>query len=125
MDTLRARWRGPHWKRWSFLAGAAAVLLTTLIVPLVALALGVDPTSLTLLVLAIESVGVALVGAGLLERLSGRMIAGGLARQPHPERRPTATPSDAERERRDRLAIRAGLIVLPIFATFVALLFVS
>lgn len=125
MEALRERWAGPNWKRWSFLAGAALTLATTVIVPLIALALGGDPTSLTLLVLALESVGGALVGAGLLERLSGRMVTGGLARQPHPEAQPGPRLTDADRERRDRLTIRAGLIVLPIFATFITLLFVS
>lgn len=129
VDALRDGWRGPRWRRWAFVAGAVLTLVTTSVVPLVAVALGGDPTSLTLLILALESVALALVGAGLLERLSGRLITGGLTRQPPPEALPEGAPgskmTDADRERRDRLTIRAGLIVLPVFATFLALLFVS
>lgn len=125
LELLRDGWRGPRWKRWSLLAGALLAVVTTVSAALLALALGTDPTSLTLLVLGVESVGLALLGAGLLERLSGRMIAGGLARQPHPEREPAQRMSDADRERRDRLTIRCALVVLPVFATFVVLLFVT
>jgi hypothetical protein len=127
LDALKGAWRGPHWRRWSFGAGAALAIATASIVPVVALLVDRDPSSLTLLVLAVEAICIALVGAGLLERLSGRMIAGGLSRQPHPDTLQSHlhSPTDEDRARRDQLTIRAGLIVLPVVTIFVALLFFS
>jgi hypothetical protein len=65
----------------------------------------------------------SVTGSGMLDGLAGRAVAGGLARQPAEDvRGQRKPPSDADRARRDRRTIRAGLVVLPLFVTFVALL---
>ncbi|RIK36898.1 MAG: hypothetical protein DCC58_18725 [Chloroflexi bacterium] len=129
MDAWLTRWRGTAWRWWSLLAGALLAGISAALASALAMLLGRDIVSLVLLVLGLESIAIALVGAGLLERLSGRMISGGLART-HPSDTVQNGPAagrmtDADRERRDRLTIRCALVVAPIFGTFLVLLFVS
>ena len=130
--SVRERWIGPRWRWWALLAGVALSAACLLLGALIAALFGADAPSLMLLLLMLALVVVALVGAGLLERLNSRMITGqGLERQPLPEqrRRPpmpgarVVMEKSAEQERRDRTTIRAGLMVLPLLAAFFYLLF--
>jgi hypothetical protein len=131
-EALRERWTGPRWRWWALLAGVALTAACLLLGWLLGELFDADAPSLMLLCLMLALVVDALVGAGLLERLSGRMLVGqGLERQPLPDDakpRPTGDPrvaytKTAEQERRDRTTIRAGLMVLPLLAAFLVLLF--
>jgi membrane glycosyltransferase len=132
LETLRERWTGPRWRWWALLAGVALTGVCLLLGWLLGVAFGADAPSLMLLCLMLALVVVALVGAGLLERLSSRMIVGqGLERQPLPDDaqpRLSGAPrvviaKTAEQERRDRTTIRAGLMELPLLVAFFVLLF--
>jgi hypothetical protein len=132
LETLRERWTGPRWRWWALLAGIALTGVCLGVGWLLGVAFGADAPSLMLLCLMLALVAVALVGAGLLERLSSRMIVGqGLERQPLPDDakpRPPGAPrvvitKTAEQERRDRTTIRAGLMELPLLVAFFVLLF--
>ena len=132
LEALRERWTGSRWRWWALLAGIALTGACLLLGWLLGEAFGADAPSLMLLCLMLALVVVALVGAGLLERLSSRMIVGqGLERQPLPEDAKPRKPGDprvtftktAEQERRDRTTIRAGLMVLPLIIAFGFLLY--
>jgi hypothetical protein len=131
-DTLRDGWSGPRWRWWALLAGLILTGACLLLGLLLATLFNTDAPSLMLLCLMVALVAVALVGAGLLERLSSRMVTGqGLERQPLPQKpdpKPGAgprpmPPRTAEQERRDRTTIRAGLVVLPLIIAFGFLLY--
>jgi hypothetical protein len=119
-------WTGRHWRWWTLAAGAVLTGMLVVIAVLLALVSGADGASLTLLLLGLALVGTALVGAGALERLSARMIQGGLTRQPLPDQAPSGdqpATRAADRERRDRVTIRSGLMILPMLLVFLVLLF--
>jgi hypothetical protein len=131
-EALRERWTGPRWRWWALLAGIVLTGVCLLLGWSLGEAFGADAPSLMLLCLMLALVVVALVGAGLLERLSSRMIVGqGLERQPLPDDAKPRLPGDprvaltktAEQERRDRTTIRAGLMELPLLVAFFVLLF--
>ena len=126
-DSIRDRWDGHHWRWWALAAGMVLVGMTFLVATAISLVREGERTSLALLGLALELVVLGVTGSGMLDGLSGRAIAGGMARQPLPDfrmTRPTsAEPGEAEQRRRDRKIIRAGLAALPVFVTFLILLF--
>ncbi len=126
-DSIRKRWEGHRWRWWALAAGAVLVGITLLIAGAISLVREGEWASLALLGLTLELALLGVIGSGMLDGLSGRAIAGGMARQPLPDSRmarPTgAAPGEAEQRRRDRKTIRAGLIALPVFITFLILLF--
>jgi hypothetical protein len=125
-SALKGAWSGRHWRWWTLVAGSALTGLLCGAAVLVAWAFDADSASLALLLLVVALLAISLVGAGVLDRLSARMIQGGLARQPaqqpdEAERKQSL--SDTEMRRRDRLTMRAGIMVLPVFRVFLILLF--
>ena len=123
-DSIRRRWEGSHWRWWAFAAGVALVGLALLLASIVSLVRDGEWEPLVLLGLMAELLALGIAGSGMLDGLAGRPIAGGMARQPLPDERgnrPLA-PS-ADQEHRDRKTIRSGLAALPVFVTFVVLLF--
>lgn len=123
-DAFKDRWDGPAWRWWALGAGVALAVVTGLFGVVLAAGIGGDERSLTLLGLLVELSVAGLAGSGMLEGLSSRAIAGGMARQPLPERRkPVRQISETDRLRRDRVTLRAGLIALPLLITFLSLLF--
>lgn len=122
-DAIKDRWSGPAWRWWSLGGGLLLAALTSVIAGAIAAISGGDARAFALLGLLAELSVVGAVGSGMFEGLAARAIAGGMARQPLPERRkPDRTLSDADRLRRDRLTLRAGLIALPLLAVFFGLL---
>lgn len=122
-DSFHDRWDGPFWRWWALLAG---VVLTAAVIGLAAAisaVLGEDTAPLAFLFVTLILFALSMVGSGMFDGLAARAISGGLARQPtedtRAERQP---PSDADRARRDRRTIRSGLMALPAFAAFLALL---
>jgi len=123
-ETIKDRWDGPYWRWWALGGGVALTGITAIAAIVIAALIGGDGRSLALLALIVELFGTGLLGSGMLEGLSGRAIAGGMARQPLPEQRKRARPiSESDRAHRDRITIRASLIALPLLITFLLLLF--
>lgn len=130
LERLRGDWSGPRWRWWALGAGIALTALCLLAAAALAATIGANVASLALLFLMTALMAAALVGAGLLDRISGRMLMNrGLERQPLPPEQGTLSAASGGRanpagqERRDRQTIRAGLIVLPLLAAFLGLLF--
>ena len=130
-NAMQTRWSGPRWRWWAVLAGLALTGCCLLLGLLLATLFGVDAPALMLLCLMLALIIVALIGAGLLERLNSRMVLGqGLERQPLPSESATRRAADprlvltrtADQERRDRTTMRAGLMVLPLLVAFGVLL---
>jgi hypothetical protein len=122
-DAIKDQWSGPAWRWWALGGGLLLAVLTSAVAGAIAAITDGDARSLTLLGLLAELCIAGAVGSGMFEGLTARAIAGGMARQPLPERRKAdRTLSDADRLRRDRLTLRAGLIALPLLAVFFGLL---
>jgi hypothetical protein len=123
-DGIKDRWEGPAWRWWALGCGVVLTTSTAAAAMLVAALSGGDARSLTLLGLLIELLAIGISGSGMLDGLSGRAIAGGMARQPLPERRLRSTSRPAtDQARRDRHTIRAGILAVPLLVVFLVLLF--
>lgn len=123
-ESFRDRWEGPAWRWWSLLAGVVLAALAAVLGGVISLVSGRALAPLVMIALLVELLVLSGRGSGMLEGRAGRAIAGGMARQPLPERRRRGQNlSEAERQRRDRSTIRSGLLALPVLAAFLTLLF--
>lgn len=125
-DAIKDQWDGPAWRWWALGSGIALVAVTIGASGALAAIVGGDARSLAMLGLLIELFVAGMIGSGMLEGLSSRAIAGGMARQPLPDQRSsgrTRPLSEPDRLRRDRITLRAGMLALPPLLTFLALLF--
>ncbi len=123
------RWNGPGWRWWALLAGVALVLVAILGATLFSAILDERISALLTLALLGELVILSFAGSGMLTGTSRRMSRGGLQREtatidtdykPAGEREAERA---RDRERQDRRTIRAGIMALPVFLTFIYLLF--
>lgn len=124
-ESLRNQWDGNHWRRWAALAGVVLVGITLLVATAISFVREGEWLSLALVGLTIELLVLGITGSGMVDGLASRAIAGGMARQPLPDSRmaPRVEPSDGARPNRDRRTIRTGLVALPVFITFLVLLY--
>ena len=123
-DSFHDRWDGRHWRWWALLAGVVLTALAIGLAAVVSTLTGEKMMPLTFLFVTALLFVLSMIGSGMFDGLASRTIAGGLARQPAEDTRvKRAEPGDTDRHRRDRRTIRAGLAALPIFVTFIFLLF--
>lgn len=132
LGAARERWDGPRWRWWALAVGLALTGLCALLGAALGALFNADVPSLILLFVTLALFISAIIGAGLLERVTGRVaLSQGLERQPPAAQPHARQPLDPrapiertpEMERRDRNTIRAGLVVLPLLAVFIGLLF--
>ncbi len=129
IELLIDLWDSRRWRWWTLVAGVLLVIVTAIVATIVATVIGQDVAGLVLLGLLAEIVVVSVIGSGVFDGISRRMSRGGLARETADldELQELKTGrrklSEAELQRRDRRAVRAGILVLPVFLTFIVLLF--
>ena len=122
-DSFHERWDGRHWRWWALLAGAALTAIALGLAVAISTTIGGNTAPLAFLFVTLILFVLSMIGSGMFDGLAGRAISGGLARQPTEDTRAERQPlNDTDRAHRDRRTIRSGLIALPVFVAFLALL---